>query len=158
MGSRLDEVLKESTQLIFLCSGNIIRSAFAHIYAETMNFRQEILSAGTKYWNNDILDRTGEKLLDLGVPVERIEGFKPTHYSELDYEKLDNPIFFGMKEEHLKALDKYDIPYKRRFLLTEIICKNTDVKDPYFEGGYEEVFALIKQCVETLFEKINPKV
>ncbi|MHA2168747.1 MAG: arsenate reductase/protein-tyrosine-phosphatase family protein [Candidatus Kariarchaeaceae archaeon] len=152
MDERLEDSLKEAKEIIFLCSGNIIRSAFAHIYGVNKGFKQKIHSAGTKYWNTKIFDKTKLKLIEMGITEVEIDNFHPTHISETPFDKLNNPIYFGMKSEHLKDLDKYDIPYTKRFLLTEIIGKETDIQDPYFEGSFEDVFSLIKLCVDTLYE------
>lgn len=155
MEDRLQVALKNAKQFIYLCSGNIIRSAFAHLYSQKLGFKQEILSGGTKYWNTHIFEKAGEKLKELGVSTEVINGFSPTHVEEFNFDELQFAIFFGMKEEHLKALDTYNVPHLQRFLLTEIIGKNLDIKDPYFEGGFNEVFSQIKQCIDTLHDFIE---
>ncbi|MCY3414044.1 MAG: hypothetical protein INQ03_20540 [Candidatus Heimdallarchaeota archaeon] len=142
--------IQEKT-ILFLCSGNIIRSAFAEIYAKHLGLKN-VHSAGTVYFNNAITQEAARRLIEEGVDMDLLNQFQPTHISEL---QLINPreyIIFGMKQEHLDSTYIQNFPYK--FLLSEINDEKYEIKDPYFEGGYNEVFDMIKNLLEKLVYNI----
>ena len=145
--------LKECDLILFLCSGNIIRSAFAGLYARHIRIEINVLSGGTTYFNSRITREAEEELISLGVENENILKFSPTHISNLDLSDFEKIIVFGMKKSHLKDFDLVPEKVIGKYLLSEIQGTKEEIADPYFEGGYEFVFKQIKNLIDEL--KLN---
>ena len=65
---RLPEDLKDVTSILFVCTGNMVRSAFAELYARYLGCPLQVSSAATIYRNTEIFPITGFALLARGVP------------------------------------------------------------------------------------------
>lgn len=142
--------LKECDLILFLCSGNIIRSAFADLYARHICIEKNILSAGTTYFNSRISPEAEEELVSLGVNSNTITKFSPTHISNLDLTNFSKIIVFGMKRPHLSDFDLFPEKVIGKYLLSEIRGTKEEIADPYFEGGYSSVFNQIKNLIDEL--------
>lgn len=142
--------LKKSDLILFLCSGNIIRSAFADLYARHICIEKNILSAGTTYFNSRITKEAKSKLISLGVDNNIISEFSPTHISNLELSNYSKIVVFGMKRAHLSDFDLFPEKVIAKYLLSEIQGTKEEITDPYFEGGYGSVFKLIKNYVDEL--------
>ena len=75
---RLERALRGATGVLFLCSGNMIRSAFAELYARHLGCALPVRSAATTYRNDAIYPQARAALLARGVPAETIAVFRPT--------------------------------------------------------------------------------
>lgn len=142
--------LKESDLILFLCSGNIIRSAFADLYSKHIRIEKNILSAGTTYFNSRITIEAKTELISLGVDTDLISKFSPTHISNLELTAYSKIVVFGMKRAHLVDFDLTPDKVIGKYLLSEIQGTKEEIADPYFEGGYSSVFNQIKNYVDEL--------
>lgn len=142
--------LKKCDLILFLCSGNIIRSAFADLYSRHIGVEKNILSAGTTYFNSRITKEAESKLISLGVDNNIISEFSPTHISNLALSNFSKIIVFGMKRAHLSDFDLFPEKVIAKYLLSEIQGTREEIADPYFEGGYGSVFIQIKNYVDEL--------
>jgi protein-tyrosine-phosphatase len=150
----LDRALAGADELLFLCSGNIIRSAFAELYARHLGCPLPARSAGTRYRNTGgLYAHTARRLADRGVGRSEVEGFVSTHLDELEPTPGAGTLALGMTEEHLWALENGPVPHGMRFLLTEVEGERVEIADPMFEGGFARTFEWIERLVETLVER-----
>lgn len=147
--AKLESALKEAGGCLFLCSGNMIRSAFAELYALHLGWSMPVRSAGTCYQNSRIHPETRSALLARGVEESLMARFQPRLISNLAPKPRASELVFGMTNDHLRqasAMGALGAP----FLLTEALSEHREIADPYFEGGFEAVFADIARCVEAL--------
>ncbi len=153
------EKLKNKTgaiHVLFVCSGNIIRSAYSEILFEKMlqdkHGKTNIVpeSGALVYHNDSIHFKTKRALLDKGVPKERIKKHKPKHvdYHHEMFERAD--IIFGYSQEHLDELPEFA---DKTFLIWEFAFgERKEIADAFFTGTFEESFAQIDQCLEKILK------
>ena len=134
-------------EIVFACSGNIIRSAFAELLAKNLIDTMKFSSFGTEYFNNHILKETETALISKGISAEDISKFKPTHMTQTKNFNLSSSIFFGMTNKHVKEIRNYFGEGVNVRLLREIIDEYEEVEDPYFTGNFEVVFEKIAECI-----------
>lgn len=146
---KLEGALKKAEGCLFLCSGNMIRSAFAELYALHLGWSLPVRSAGTCFQNSSIHPEARDALLARGVAEALIARFQPRLVSELNPNPHSGELVFGMTTDHLRMAGAMGAP-GAPFLLTEALSERREIADPYFEGGFEGVFADIAQCVEAL--------
>ncbi len=132
---------------VFVCSGNIIRSAFAHLYAQHIGIKN-VDSIATTYKNQKIHPETKKQLLKLGIPEEKINKFKPKQISQ--FKIPQNPMFIVMTEKHKQQLISKGIPEDKIKKITQFIGKNNDIADPYWTRRFTHAFKTIKECVQAL--------
>ncbi len=135
---------------VFVCSGNIIRSAFAHLYALHLGIIN-VDSFGTTYHNETIHPKTKTELLKIGVDKETIDNFKPKHISK--FKSPPNPIFLVMTEKHRKQLIQKGINPSKISKITQLIGNTNDIRDPYWTRRFKHAFQTIKKCVQALAEQ-----
>ncbi|NVM04582.1 MAG: hypothetical protein HWN67_19825 [Candidatus Helarchaeota archaeon] len=153
------EKLKNKTgdiHVLFVCSGNIIRSAYSEILFEKMlndkygktNIVSE--SGALVYKNDSIHYKTKRALLEKGIPKERIKRHKPRH---VDYyrEMFDNAdIIFVYSKDHLEDAKEFA---DKTFLIWEFAFgEKKSIADAFFTGQYDESFAEIDKCLEKILE------
>ncbi len=90
--------------LVFLCSGNMVRSAFADLYAKHIGCSLPVRSGATIYRNDAIFPDAEEALLARGVDLAVIRAFRPTHIDDLVPGLEARQVFLGMRMHHLDAL------------------------------------------------------
>ena len=147
MKESLQKQLLYAEEIVFVCSGNIIRSAFAHLYAENIGISKTIRSLGTVYKNSKIHSNTRSELAKLGVSTKLMNDFHPTHIDDFIISGC-HAVFFCMTNEHLQQLENYAI--KNVFLLSEILNQKEEIGDPFFLGRFQETFMNIKNCLDKL--------
>ncbi|MFT7668743.1 MAG: protein-tyrosine-phosphatase [Planctomycetota bacterium] len=151
MNPKLKSALQESDSCLLLCSGNMIRSAFAELYALHLGWSVPVRSAGTTYPNSRIHPEARAALLALDVDSDLIKQFRPRLISDLAPAPSDNELVIGMTNAHLaEAFDQG--ASGPAFLLTAAVGEDHEIADPYFEGGYDSVFADIARCIESLIQ------
>ncbi|OLS23454.1 MAG: Low molecular weight protein-tyrosine-phosphatase PtpB [Candidatus Heimdallarchaeota archaeon LC_2] len=138
--SRYDEI-------VFVCSGNIIRSAFAELLAKNLLPTIKFSSCGTVYFNNQILHETKVALISREISSEIINNFKPTHITNAKKYNLNSCIFFGMTNKHLKEIRNHFGNDANVRLLRDLIDEHEEVEDPYFTNNFDLVFDKISECI-----------
>jgi protein-tyrosine-phosphatase len=154
MSDDLRGALARSSRVLFVCSGNMIRSAFADLYARHLRLPRPVASCGTLYFNDRIHPRARAALVARGVSLERIQPFRPTHLSELvrpegGARDAAGTLALGMTRDHVDVLGALPELAGRSFLLGEA-RGGGEISDPLFDGGYEECFDELARCVEAL--------
>lgn len=145
--------LEAANKMYFVCSGNIIRSSFAHLYAHFLEI-DHVDSFGTRYHNDVIHPRSAQKLLELGVDQAVIDSFCPKHIDNVNLNSAGD-IYFVMTSQHRQDLLGHGISLDSIFFLTELLGYQSDIADPYFEGNYEEAYSIIKKAIDQISKLIQ---
>lgn len=149
--------LDKIEKIYFVCSGNIIRSAFAELYLKHLLGDQSkliIASFGTTYHNTRIHNKAQEYLSEIGISSDN---FTPTHISEIS---LDGKVIvFGMTKDHLHSLKNQWQDHSNLYLLSEISSDIIEIEDPYFsnnqELAFKKAFEQIVTYVDRLYKQIT---
>lgn len=154
MNLSIQEII-EAKEIVFVCSGNIIRSAFAELLANNRIHTIYFSSFGTEYFNNKISHEAKTALMSKGVSQEVVNNFKPIHMTQIRDYDLKTTIFFVMTNRHLKQINKYFGNRVKGNLIRNLIDENEEVEDPYFTKNFEKVFAKIEECIYQLETYLN---
>ncbi len=138
--------------IVFVCSGNIIRSAFCELLLKHKVNTADVSSLGLFYKNSIIHPKTREALLERGVPHVLIDNFKPTFADDIVLDP-DN-LYFCMTMKHKSDLLCRGIPESNIRLVSSVLNQHVDVEDPYFIGNYDQVFSYLKKCIEKIVEEM----
>ncbi len=147
---------KNQFNIIFICSGNIIRSPYAHLLFEhliqdDLDLKKKIRveSGGVIYRNSYISSESRNMLLREGVSTEKIEKFLPRH--SLDYPEMFQEIdlVLVMEKSHIQRIPK-SIREKTFLFLEFALGINENVPDPYFDPPFERSFNVIKESLLNL--------
>lgn len=149
MRAEFRRTLEQADGILFLCSGNMIRSAFAELYARHLAIELPVRSAGTTYTNTRIHVEAARALTARGVVGAWIRDFRPQLIDQLDPAPLANELVIGMTDAHLEEALELGASGPRH-LLFEALGESREIADPYFEGGFEQTFKDIARCVEAL--------
>lgn len=142
----------------FICSGNIIRSPYAHLLfehliQEDMDLKKKIRaeSGGVTYRNYSISAESRDMLLREGVPKEKMTEFSPRYFPDYPdmFQSVD--LVLVMEKNHIRKVP--DTIREETFLLLEFTLGITDnVPDPYFDPPFERSFHMIKDALIRLRE------
>jgi protein-tyrosine-phosphatase len=147
------EKTKIAKTIYFVCSGNIIRSAFAELFARHLGLNN-IASYGTTYQNTTIHQRSAIKLKELGVPENWINEFQPRHINSLD-EFNDHDLHVIMTNKHHSDLLREGIRESQIVYITEYLGMKVNVEDPYFSNNYEEAYKTISEAVTQIIDILS---
>jgi len=155
MSDGFEQALTGASSVLFLCSGNMVRSAFAELYARHLGCPRPVRSAATVFRNDHILAETARALAARGVPGEWTSAFRPRHLSDLQDELDPRTLVLGMARMHLDALERRPALRQRAFLLPRLVGETDEIADPVLDGAdFELTFQRIAACVETLVERL----
>ena len=147
-----------ATRVLFVCLGNICRSPMAEgIFAKlTQNEAYLIESAGTGSWHiGEPPDRRAQAVaLDQGVDIS---GQRARKVTPADFDRFDHIV--AMDNANLTALRKMQMPGSHAHLSRLLDYQSKpgprDVPDPYYEDGFDHVFALIERACRGLRLQLN---
>lgn len=140
----------------FICSGNIIRSPYAHLLFDhlingeiRLRSRIEVESGGVKYRNNTISYESREMLLMKGVSEDKIEKFQPRYFPDHPDMFKDVGLILVMEKSHINRLPKS--VQDRAFLLLEFTQgMRKNVPDPFFDPPFERAYRMIDKSLDLL--------
>ncbi len=140
----------------FICSGNIIRSPYAHILFQHqirnekgLKNRIKVESGGVKYRNSSISYESHQMLLKKGISEEMIAKFVPRYFS--DHPNMFNEVdlILVMEKSHITRLPKSF--QNRAFLLLEFTQDvKENVPDPFFDPPFERAYRMIDKSLDLL--------
>lgn len=144
----LQRALEAATSVRFLCSGNIVRSAFCELMGKHRSLPWKLDSAGTRFHNRSLYPETRTALLERGLTADELDGFRPRHLDELE----DPPagmLVLGMAEEHLAFWrDRWDTP---TFRMAALLDETAHVADPVLEGAsFVATFERLERCLDAM--------
>jgi protein-tyrosine-phosphatase len=149
---RLANLLARAPEVVFVCSGNVVRSAFAHLYAEHLGLPRRVRSLATRYRNPELFTETRSALRARGVGEEALAAFRPTFVAEGLSAVDPQAVLFGMRRHHLAPLG---VHRPRAFLLPAVLGSGAEIADPVEEGAdFAQTFALVAECVEALAHEL----
>ena len=155
-------------KILFVCMGNICRSPTAHgifrkqIAEENLSDRIEINSAGThaQGWHEgDPVDRrsiAAAKGFDCDISDLRSRQLNKEDFSYYDY-------LIAMDAQNLKdiewiAPDKSVMKKVSKLLDYAPELEISDIPDPYYHDGFDEVYLLIDTACSALLKTIKSKL
>lgn len=140
--------------ILFVCSGNIMRSPIAEMLFEKMiqgHSCQSLIkseSGAVVYHNSRLMSETRQILLGEGISSKRLDSFYPRHISDEPELFKCADLILVMEQNHLSALGELN---NKSFLLKDFtIGVNEEIGDPYFGASFTEVIQEIKHCLEVL--------
>ena len=159
MVDRLQPLLSRAREVVFLCSGNMVRSAFADLYARHLGISVAVRSLATVYRNSAIFPVTAAALRKRGVSEAWIRGFRPTHVDDVLHQlDAESSVLFGMRRHHIEPRAARPALADRAFLLMEILGLDEEIADPVEEGAdFERTFELVGRCVEELVARLGSR-
>ena len=151
---------RESNRLkiVFICSGNIIRSPYAHLLFEhlieedtELIKKVQVESGGVTYRNYSISMEAHDMLVKEGVSTKKIAEFTPRYFPDHSNMFQNVDLVLVMEKGHIRK-----IPNKNTFLLLEFTLGiSSNVPDPYFDPPYERSFQMIKEALIRLREMLR---
>lgn len=155
MHAELRDALRSAIAVRFLCTGNVVRSAFAELYARHLGCPLPVDSAATVFQNERLFPETRAALLERGVDPALCDAFRPRHLDQLDPGTLPRRLVVGMGDEHLTA-------YRARFphepcLLVSQLCggRRERLPDPVLEGAsFSATFDTLAELTESLVDAL----
>ncbi len=152
------------TRVLFVCLGNICRSPLAeglmrrHLEAQGLSDAFEIDSAGTGAWHvGEAPDRRMRQTArGHGVDLDHLRGRQIT---AADLERFDHIIVMDHENlANVRRLDRAGRYHDRVRLLRDYDPTPGDgaVPDPYYEGGFEGVYAIVERSTRALLEALAP--
>ncbi|MFT4542955.1 MAG: protein-tyrosine-phosphatase [Planctomycetota bacterium] len=152
----LKDALEIATSIRFLCTGNVVRSAFAELYARHKGCPLPVDSAATTFQNAAIFEETVEALREYGVPDQLVQAFRPRHLSRISTAPTPSLVLFGMTAEHLEHWKSRFPAHIAAFLLSDIDGSGVRISDPVMDGAdFEQTYAQIAELVGQLIEHLN---
>jgi len=149
--SALTRALTEADGILFLCSGNMVRSTFAELYARHLGLALPLASAATRFRNRGMYPETRAALRARGVAERELAAFRSRHLDELVEPFARRTLVLGMRSEHLRAAEGAGAGRGRGFLLGEFLAPGEELPDPVLEGAdFEATFARLATAVERL--------
>lgn len=150
----LDEALREACGVRFLCTGNVVRSAFAELYARHLGLPLPVDSAATHYENTRLMRPTREALLARGVERGALAAFRPRPIWDLPA-PAPRLVVLAMAPLNLEAWRLRHPEHGPSYLLREVEGVAAPVADPVLDGAdFDEAFATLARCVERLRERL----
>jgi protein-tyrosine-phosphatase len=147
--------LKKPLKILFICSGNIIRSAYAEFVFRKMVEDSDILrgkiqvkSGAVQFKNTKIDERTVSVLESEGFNPEEVRKHIPKHKD--DYPEIfdEADIIIGMTKSHRVSLPKqYRAGEFMKFTLLSELANDErkDIEDPYFTNTMDEYRQILKE-------------
>lgn len=151
MQPALERALAGATAIRFLCTGNVVRSAFAELYARHLGCPLPVDSAATRFQNDALFPETRRALVALGVDARLVAAFRPRHLDRIPAAPDPALLVLAMSREHVEAWRARFPHHRPVFRLFELAGRAADVADPVLEGArYEDAFAAVAAAVEVL--------
>lgn len=161
----LTKALADASGICFLCSGNVVRSAFAELLARHLDCPLPVESGATTYRTPGLFPETRAALRARGVPEESLDRFLPRPIDLFVKEPDERLVAFGMTRDHLRRWRAEFPGHERTFLLSELEgdvegdLESGEIPDPVMDGAaFDATFERVEACVRTLVSKLREDV
>lgn len=149
------EELRGARAVRFVCSGNMVRSAFAELYTRHLGCPIEVDSCATTFRNERLYPQTRSALLQRGVDPIACDSFRPRHLDELSRDGVER-VVFGMTAAHVEAYLSFFGAGERIWLLGALDGSGESIRDPVLEDvTFESAFAAVERHVQTLAQILS---
>lgn len=147
-------------KFLFLCSGGVMRSAFAQFIATKwlkthypdLSSDIQFRSGACVYKNSEIFPETRQWLLDEGFSLQEINQHVPRNIDLYPEWFEDSHVLIGMTHRHLDILQqKY--ANKSYLLSTMANLPPTDIADPFFNP--EQIPTILKNLKSWTFQALQ---
>ena len=147
-------------KIMFICTGNICRSAMAHYMlskkAKEQNKNIEVYSCGIWAQNGDIPTYEGKQVMkeyDIDISTHRATNIRNSNIAEMDV------ILCATNNHKRCVIEMYPELEEKVFTMKEYAgypSYDLDIKDPWGYGidVYKECAKEIEECIEKMLEKI----
>ncbi len=152
---------KPAASVLFVCLGNICRSPTAEgifrdlVERESLSGKISVDSAGTGNWH--IGEPPDSRAIQAAADRDiDISGLRARQASAADFERFDYVL--AMDQENYQNLRQLSTGTVDNLHLLMAFADNpatTEVPDPYYGGGFPEVFSLIEQASSGLLVDIK---
>lgn len=145
--------LHRARRLRFLCSGNVVRSAFAELLARHLGCPLPVDSAATRYRNAALFPETRAALLARGIDPEP---FRPRHQDTLPDTPAERTglLLLGMTRGHLEDARAHAAPPALGGHLLGLLDPEggpPEIPDPVLDGAdFDRTYERIERCVRSL--------
>jgi protein-tyrosine-phosphatase len=157
MHEELRRALARARALRFLCSGNMVRSAFAELYARHRGCPLPVDSAACTYRNDHLHPRAHAALAARGVPARALDGFRPRHLADLG-RPAEGLVVFGMTRAHLDAWHSAAPEATRGALLSAALGAAGEILDPVLDRtSFDVAFESVAACVDALLDALEAR-
>lgn len=153
-------------KIMFICTGNICRSAMAHYLAEKKaeelgKKEIEIYSCGVYAMDGDIAPYEERMIMkeeyDIDISTHRATNIRNSNIKEMDL------ILCATISHKNEVIERYPEQKEKVFTMKEYVNykreyhNDTNIKDPwgYDIDTYRSCVAEIEECVDLLFQKLN---
>jgi len=154
--AHLVRALRSAERLRFLCTGNMVRSAFAELYARHLDCPKPVDSAATIYQNEGLFPETRAALLARGVSRAMLDSFRSRHLDRITEPPTPGMLVFGMTDAHLAVWAERYPQHGNAFLLSEVLGRSGGIADPVLEGAdFNEAFRTVERAVEAIVRALG---
>ncbi|MHA2363149.1 MAG: arsenate reductase/protein-tyrosine-phosphatase family protein [Candidatus Hodarchaeales archaeon] len=168
----LNHNIKKQYKILFICSGNIMRSPMAEMLFEKLltekydnQWKRFVIvdSGAVRFKNSEIYPYTKEVLINKGIPEDRIKKFVPRHIENHPQLFEEADIILTMTEgQRKRLLSKYNSNFENKtYILPEYVKKDVTIPDPWFslrrKKKLRETAETIEECLVSLLTKFETK-
>ena len=156
MDEELRQALRTARAIRFLCTGNVVRSAFAELYARHRGCPLPVDSAATVYQNPGLFPETRAALAARGVAAGELDAFRPRFLKRVGATDPEGLVVFGMTREHLRAWSSFRPDPGPLFLLSAVAGSRAGIADPVLDGAsFDATFGRVGRLVDALLEELR---
>jgi len=162
--SGLDPVDHSPITIVFLCSGNIIRSAYAELVFDKMISEEDCLrdrikvrSGAVKYYNRRIFSGIIPFLVQEGVDRSRITDFRPQHINDYPELLTEANLILVMTQNQLNSIP-VENRNKAHLLYEFVFGEPLEIPDPYFDPPMGRAVNLLKKALVGLLEQFRAEL
>ena len=151
--------MSERYRIALVCLGNICRSPMAHVVLEQrladagLSDRVEVTSSGTGDWH------VGEPMDSRASRTLAGAGYDPSRHraSQFDESWFDRDLILVMDRSNLADVLALGAPTEKVRLFRDFDPAPGDgvVPDPYVDGGFHEVLAMVERTCAQIVESLD---
>lgn len=158
MDNLLVDRIRRATSVRFVCSGNVVRSAFAELMARHLGLDVEVDSVATTYTHESVFPETRHALLSRGVPGEAVDDFRPRRLDRITGDACDpGRLVLAMTGDHRVQYENSRGGGESCHLMMELLGSQEDLADPVLDGvAFDATFRVLERSVRALIAVRTP--